>query len=76
MPDRHVPVRPDLQQLKHQAKDLLRAIKRGEPDALAEFAKHLPQPPDPLAARLADAQFALAQVTVSPAGRASCWRAV
>ena len=61
MPDRHVPVRPDLQHLKHQAKDLLRAIKRGEPDALAEFAKHHPEPPDPPAARLADAQFALAR---------------
>ena len=60
-PERHVPVRPDLQQLKHQAKDLLRAIKRGEPDALAEFSRHHPQPPEPQAARLADAQFALAR---------------
>ena len=25
MPDRHFPVRPNLEQLKHQAKDLLRA---------------------------------------------------
>lgn len=26
--DRHLPVRPDLDQLKHQAKDLLRGIRR------------------------------------------------
>ncbi len=30
MPVRHLPVRPDLDQLKHQAKDLLRAIHRGD----------------------------------------------
>jgi hypothetical protein len=30
--DRFVPVRPDLDQLKHQARDLLRAIKRGDAD--------------------------------------------
>jgi hypothetical protein len=33
MSDRHLPVRPDLVQLRHQAKDLLREIKRERPDA-------------------------------------------
>ena len=28
--DRHFPVRPNLDQLKHQAKDLLRAIRQGD----------------------------------------------
>ena len=36
MSDRRLPVRPDLKQLKHQAKDLLRAVRRGDPAALAE----------------------------------------
>ncbi len=40
---RHFPVRPNLEQLKHQAKDLLRAIKQGEPSALAELKKHHPK---------------------------------
>ncbi len=36
-PTRSLPVRPDLDQLKHQAKDLLRAARRGEKSALEEF---------------------------------------
>ena len=28
--DRHFPVRPNLEQLRNQAKDLLRAIRQGE----------------------------------------------
>jgi hypothetical protein len=35
MADRHFPVRPNLDQLKQQAKDLLRDIRRGDPAALA-----------------------------------------
>jgi hypothetical protein len=61
MADRHFPVRPNLEQLKHQAKDLLRAIKRGDPAALAEFEKHCPKSIAPAAAKLADAQLALAR---------------
>jgi hypothetical protein len=61
MPDRHFPVRPDLEQLKHQAKDLLRAVKRGDPSAAAELQKHHPEPVDPKDAKLADAQLALAR---------------
>lgn len=33
MSERHFPVRPDLLQLKHQAKDLLRAMRQRDPDA-------------------------------------------
>lgn len=37
MPDRLLPVRPNLDQLKHQAKDLLRAMRQSDPSArLAE----------------------------------------
>lgn len=32
MPERHFPVRPDLLQLKHQAKDLLRVMRQRDPD--------------------------------------------
>ena len=31
MPDRHLPLRPSLVQLKHQAKDLLRTLRRRDP---------------------------------------------
>jgi hypothetical protein len=58
---RHLPVRPDLTQLKHQAKDLLRAIKRREPQAVAELQSHIPGMTDPARATLSDAQFVLAR---------------
>jgi ankyrin repeat protein len=61
MADRHFPVRPDLEQLKHQAKDLLRAVRRGEPPAIAELRKHHPERIEPGDAKLADAQLALAR---------------
>ena len=38
-PSRHFPVRPDLDQLKHQAKDLLRNIRGGDTQALAELIR-------------------------------------
>ncbi len=59
--DRHFPVRPNLEQLKHQAKDFLRAIRAGDAAAIAEFRKHHPKTVDPAAAKLADAQAALAR---------------
>ena len=40
MAKRHVPVRPNLEQLKHQAKDLLRAFRRGDAEAVADFREH------------------------------------
>ena len=61
MADRHFPVRPNLEQLKHQAKDLLRVIKHGEPSALAELKKYHPKTIAPEEAKLADAQLVLAR---------------
>lgn len=55
-PTRFFPVRPDLDQLKHQAKDLLRSIRRRDPVALSEFNEL-----DPERVKLADVQFALAR---------------
>jgi hypothetical protein len=59
--DRHFPVRPDLDQLRNQAKDLLHSIRRGDAAALEEFRKHHPKAIESAAARLADAQLALAR---------------
>jgi hypothetical protein len=61
MADRDFPIRPDLEQLRHQAKDLLRAVRRGDPDATAELARNHPGRVEPATARLADAQLALAR---------------
>ena len=58
--DRHFPVRPNLDQLRNQAKDLLRAILRGDSYAVEELRKHHREL-DPAAAKLADVQFALAR---------------
>lgn len=61
-PTRHFPVRPDLDQLKHQAKDLQRAIRRGDAEALAEFQKfHSRTHADPANIKLSEAQFVLAR---------------
>ncbi len=59
--DRHFPVRPNLDQLKHQAKDLLRAIRQADPAAVTELHKHHTRQVDPAVAKLADAQVALAR---------------
>jgi hypothetical protein len=61
MPVRRLPVRPDLDQLHRQAKDLLRALHSGDPDAVAELRERHPEPIDPSGAKLADAQLALAR---------------
>jgi hypothetical protein len=61
MPDRHLPVRPDLDQLRHQAKDFLRALRRGDAAAVGEFRRNHPDAPVASAAKLADAQLALAR---------------
>ena len=61
MADRHLPVRPDLDQLRHQAKDLLRALQLGDPAAIAEFEKHHPERAGPGRAKLADVQLVLAR---------------
>jgi hypothetical protein len=59
--DRHFPVRPNLDQLRNQAKDLLRSIRRGDAASLAEFRKNHPKALEPAVAKLADAQLALAR---------------
>lgn len=61
MADRHFPVRPNLEQLKHQAKDLLKAIRRSEISAVAELHRHHPKQIEPAQAQLADAQLVLAR---------------
>jgi Ankyrin repeat len=64
MSGRHFPVRPNLRQLRRQAKDLLRAARRGDAEAVAEVRRHHPEG-DALVARgtirLADAQLTLAR---------------
>ena len=66
MPARRLPVKPDLQQLKHQAKDLLRALHSGEPEALADLRAFHPEPMDAAHAQLADAQLVLARSYEAP----------
>jgi hypothetical protein len=66
MPVRHLPVRPSAEQLKHQAKELLRALRRGDRDALADLAEFRVHRLEPASARLADAQFLLARSYQAP----------
>ena len=64
---RLLPVRPDLDQLKHQAKDLLRHVRNGDAKAIAEFNSFHPQPPaDPTQIKLSHAQLALARSYGAP----------
>jgi ankyrin repeat protein len=66
MPDRRLPVRPDLEQLRRQAKDLLRAIRNGDPTAVAELQRYHPANVDPAHVKLADAQLVLARSYEAP----------
>ena len=66
MSARHLPVRPNLDQLKHQAKDLLRAIRASDPDAIADVIAYHPETIDPATAKLADAQLVLARSYQAP----------
>src|SRR5579864_6636089 len=59
--DRYFPVRPNLDQLRHQAKDLLRAIRANDPAAVTELRKHHPKDVEAARAKLADAQVVLAR---------------
>ena len=61
MQNRRLPVRPSLDQLKHQAKELLRAIRANDPLAVAELELHHPKRIEPASAKLADAQLVLAR---------------
>jgi hypothetical protein len=66
MPDRWIPVRPDLDQLKHQAKDLLRQIRSSDPAAIEDFKRFHPEEIDPSKAKLSDAQLVLARSYQAP----------
>lgn len=66
MPARHLPVRPNLDQLRHQARELLRAIRRGDPEALADLQEFHPRPTTPEMVTLADAQLVLARAYQAP----------
>lgn len=66
MQERRLPIRSNLEQLKHQAKDLLRQIRKGDAAAIEEFNQFHPDPMDPASARLADAQLALARSYGAP----------
>jgi hypothetical protein len=65
---RRLPVRPDLEQLHRQARELLRGIHAGDSGAIAELREYHPESIDPSAAKLADAQLVLAR-----SYRASSW---
>ena len=47
MPVRGLPVRPDIDHLRHQAKDLLKELHRGVPDAVAVLREFHPDTIDP-----------------------------
>src|SRR6185503_1914068 len=53
--------RLNLEQQKNRAKDLLRAAKSGDADALARVTAGNARPPEPATVKLADAQFAIAR---------------
>lgn len=59
MPARVLPARPDLEQYRKQAKDLLKQWRRGDDDSLRRLREHHPHPP--AAPGLADAQLVLAR---------------
>jgi len=58
--DREWPHRPNFDQFKHQAKNLLKAYRAGDATAVAEVQRH-EHAPDPAAFALHDAQRVLAR---------------
>src|SRR5262245_11739147 len=58
---RRLPVRPNLEQLQRQAKELLHVMHAGDTNAIAELLEHHPESIDPSAVKLADAQLVLAR---------------
>jgi hypothetical protein len=59
MPDRSLPDRPDIQQYKKQAKDLVKSVRAGDADALSRVRAHHPRETDRFV--LADAQLVIAR---------------
>lgn len=66
MPARQLPPRPNLRQLRNQAKDLLRAIRKGDPSAMADLREYHPETVEAERATLADAQLVLARSYRAP----------
>ncbi|HET9360798.1 MAG TPA: ankyrin repeat domain-containing protein, partial [Vicinamibacterales bacterium] len=60
MADRSLPARPDLDQYKKQAKELVKAAGAGDAEASARIRAHHPRP-SATAPRLADAQLTIAR---------------
>lgn len=60
MPDRRLPVRPDLAALERDADELLRAFRAGDPAAAAEFRAHDPRGVEPHEATHDDARLVIA----------------
>ena len=65
---RSLPVRPNLEQLQRQAKELLRAIHSADANAVAELHEHHPESID-----LVDAKLATAQLVLARSYQASSW---
>lgn len=61
VPIRSLPVRPDADHLRRQAKALLRSLRAGDAISLAELQARHPHPPAADAVKLADAQLVLAR---------------
>ena len=59
MPARVLPARPDLEQYRKQAKELLKQWRRGDDESLRRLREYHPHPP--AAPGLADAQLVLAR---------------
>src|SRR4051812_9295728 len=60
-PTRSLPENPNLDQLRKQAKELLKSYRAGEDEAVAEVGRFERKPPDQAAFLLADAQRVLAR---------------
>ncbi len=60
MSTRHLPVRPNLEHLRHEAKNLLRQIQSLVPEAISDLNRFHPRPPEPGDVKLSDAQWVLA----------------
>jgi hypothetical protein len=66
LPPNSLPVRPDLGQLKRQAKELLAGIRAREPAAVSKLVQFHPETIDLASAKLAHAQLALARSYGAP----------
>ena len=67
MPTKQLPSRPDLTQLKHQAKDLMKARQAGDPAALQRVREFHPRFSKSADADIVNAKFALADAQLAVA---------